>query len=70
MIAKKELYERSGVREHWPVDPGSSSVFQYALLDGRYGPATAMLHGGAVKSTAVPGFAWQKRWNLRHNHRR
>jgi Uma2 family endonuclease len=58
MTAKKELYERSGVREYWIVNPGSGSVFTYVLLDGRYGPTTEILKGSAVKSVALPGFIW------------
>ena len=32
---KKKMYERSGVREYWIIDPGLFAVEQYVLRDGR-----------------------------------
>lgn len=58
LSTKKTLYERAGVREYWLVDPHNGSVFPYVLVDGRYGPTTEILRGGAVKSVALPGFIW------------
>jgi Uma2 family endonuclease len=55
---KKALYERTGVREYWLVSPETGSVFRYVLEDGRYGPVTEILRGGAVESIAFPGFSW------------
>ncbi len=58
LTVKKELYERSGVQEYWLVNPQNGSVFPYVLIDGRYGPTTEILRGGAVNSIALPGFTW------------
>lgn len=33
---KKELYEQSGVKEYWIVDPNIRSIETYLLLDGKY----------------------------------
>ena len=33
---KMQVYERSGVREYWIVDPVSQTVDQYVLADGRF----------------------------------
>ena len=33
---KKDIYERCGVREYWIVNPGSKSVSQYVLTDGKF----------------------------------
>ena len=33
---KFRLYEKSGVKEYWIIDPKSMSVEQYILKDGRY----------------------------------
>jgi len=55
---KKALYERAGVREYWIVSTETGSVFRYVLKDGRYGPVTEILRGGAVESSAFPGFSW------------
>jgi len=59
MTAKKQLYERSGVREYWIVNPESNSVFPYVLSGGRYGPTTEILKGEPVKSSVLTGFVWQ-----------
>jgi Uma2 family endonuclease len=59
MTAKKQLYERSGVREYWIVNPESGSVFPYVLSEGRYGPTTEILKGEPVKSSILTGFVWQ-----------
>jgi Uma2 family endonuclease len=55
---KKALYERSGIREYWLVSTETGSVFRYVLEDGRYGPVTEILRGGAAESMALPGFSW------------
>jgi Uma2 family endonuclease len=56
---KRMLYERSGVREYWIVSPETGSVFRYVLEDSRYGPATEILRGDPVDSSALPGFSWR-----------
>lgn len=33
---KKELYEKSGVKEYWIVDPAMRSIEAYILADGKY----------------------------------
>ncbi|OHD23586.1 MAG: hypothetical protein A2Y38_07935 [Spirochaetes bacterium GWB1_59_5] len=58
MTAKKALYEHSGVREYWLVNPGSGSVFRYVLKDGHFGPATEILKGDTVECVTLPGFTW------------
>jgi Uma2 family endonuclease len=36
--AKFDLYERSGIREYWVIDPGSSTIHVYRLeASGKYG---------------------------------
>ena len=39
---KKELYERSGVREYWIVDPFEHTLEQFVLKDGSYQPKTVI----------------------------
>jgi len=58
MTRKKALYERSGVREYWIVNPDSGSVLRYVLVDGRYSPATEILPGEPVHSAVLEGFSW------------
>ena len=33
---KKDLYEKSGVKEYWIVDPNMRSIEAYLLFDGKY----------------------------------
>ena len=33
---KKDVYERSGVKEYWLLDPAGKSLEQYLLRDGKY----------------------------------
>ena len=36
LTVKKDVYEASGVREYWIVDPRAKSVMVYLLRDGKY----------------------------------
>lgn len=56
--AKKELYERAGVREYWIIHPDTRSVFRYILEDGRYAPVTEFRRGESVQSLVLSGFSW------------
>jgi Uma2 family endonuclease len=56
---KKDLYEKTGVREYWVLNPRSGSVFQYVLKEGKYGPMREILNGEFVESFALPGFSWK-----------
>ena len=33
---KKDLYEKSGVREYWLVDPDTKTIEVYLLTDGKF----------------------------------
>ena len=58
MSVKMKLYELSGVREYWMVNPDTGSVFRYVLKDGHYGAVTEILHGQGVESAIFKGFVW------------
>jgi len=47
------LYERSGVREYWTVDPGLRCVRRYVLEGGRYGDGELFLADGRVESRVL-----------------
>jgi Uma2 family endonuclease len=53
---KYDLYQRSGVREYWVVDPPGRWVQQYILAaDGRYAPEIVFVKSGTLVSSALPG---------------
>ncbi len=52
------LYERSGVREYWIVDPGNLSVHAHRLDEsGKYAPVKVYFREDAIESTALPGLS-------------
>lgn len=55
---KRDLYERSGVREYWIISTGTGSVFRFTLRGGRYGPVEETLRGDEARSVAFAGFSW------------
>lgn len=54
--AKRETYERNGVREYWLVDPRNKSVEVYGLVEQRYKLIGYQEETGIVKSAALEGF--------------
>ena len=53
--ARRDLYERSGVREYWVLDPRAETVTLLRLADGSF--AEAASEGGLLCSAVVPGLA-------------
>ncbi len=54
--AKRETYERNGVREYWLVDPRNKSVEVYGLVEQRYKLIAYQEENGLVQSAALEGF--------------
>ena len=53
---KYNLYERSGVKEYWVVDPPGRWVQQYILgANGRYAPEVVFVQKGTLVSAVLPG---------------
>jgi Uma2 family endonuclease len=54
---KLRLYERSGVREYWTIDPAGRWLRTYELREAGYGPGTLFEEKGRVESAvlSVPG---------------
>jgi Uma2 family endonuclease len=56
---KYKVYEKSGVREYWIVDPHSKSVLIFCLKGGKYALNQEVEQQGAVQSRIIAGFAVQ-----------
>ena len=60
MKEKFELYERSGVREYWVIEPKAAWLNRFALgADGSYGKALVRSRGdalGSAPSMVLEGF--------------
>ena len=54
--AKKDNYEKYGVREYWLVDPKNNAVEVYALVDERYKLVSYVVETGVAKSAVLEGF--------------
>lgn len=53
---KYEVYEESGVKEYWLMDPEGQTVLIYTLIDGRYQTSRLMTTGDIVKSSVISEF--------------
>ena len=57
---KFDLYQRSGVREYWVIDPRGEWVQQYVLAeDGLFGPEKLFDGKGTVNSVVMEGFSFE-----------
>ncbi|EKB48984.1 Uma2 family endonuclease [Cecembia lonarensis] len=53
---KYEVYEESGVKEYWLVDPEGQIVLIYTLIRGKYQSTRIMTIGDTAKSSVIEGF--------------
>jgi Uma2 family endonuclease len=53
---KFEVYESSGIKEYWIVDPESQTLLVYTLKDGKYQASRLMTSGDNVKSSVLKDF--------------
>ncbi|EKB48982.1 hypothetical protein B879_02398 [Cecembia lonarensis LW9] len=54
---KYEVYEESGIKEYWLVDPESQTLLIYTLVQGKYQSSRLMTLGDIAKSAVIKGFA-------------
>jgi Uma2 family endonuclease len=54
---KYAVYERSGVREYWIVDPMDRTIDIYVSVDGKFSLSAQADSEGVVQSTVVAGFS-------------
>ncbi|TVP50469.1 MAG: Uma2 family endonuclease [Mongoliibacter sp.] len=53
---KYEVYEESGVKEYWIVDPEGKTVLIYTLTQGKYSASRWMTVGDVAISSVIKGF--------------
>ncbi len=53
---KFEIYQESGVKEYWVVDPLQRCVTQYNLVDAKLITSRPLFEGDTIYSTAITGF--------------
>jgi Uma2 family endonuclease len=56
-VDKKALYEQCGVAEYWIVDPDSSLIEVFALVDGAYRLHARGVAAEPVSSSLLPGWS-------------
>ncbi len=54
---KKRLYETSGVKEYWIVDPKAREIEVYELVDDRYALFGRQEKQGVITSKLLQGFS-------------
>jgi Uma2 family endonuclease len=54
MFTKFELYQESGVKEYWIVQPESKSILIYSLQNGRYIGLPPLTEGQKINSPLFP----------------
>ena len=55
---KLELYEKSGVREYWIIQPETATVYQFVLEGDTFAPVREFRRGVPVTSAVFTGFSW------------
>jgi Uma2 family endonuclease len=55
---KRELYEKSGVREYWIIQPETATVYQYVREGAAFAPVREFRRGIPVHCAVFAGFSW------------
>ncbi len=53
-VTKFELYQASGVKEYWIVQPETRHIFIYTLIDGKFIGLPPLTEGQVIKSPLFP----------------
>ncbi|MFY7733326.1 MAG: Uma2 family endonuclease [Bacteroidia bacterium] len=53
---KYEVYEESGVKEYWVIEPESQTMLVYTLVNGKYQPSKLLTLGDEIITPILPGF--------------
>jgi Uma2 family endonuclease len=54
---KYEVYEESGVKEYWVIQPTEQTLLVYTLTLGKYVPSKLFSPGDIVSSACIEGFS-------------
>jgi Uma2 family endonuclease len=54
---KYEVYEESGIKEYWLVEPEGQTLLIYTLVQGKYQSSRLMTLGDIAKPSVIKGFA-------------
>jgi Uma2 family endonuclease len=54
---KYEVYEESGVKEYWVIQPTEQTLLIYSLTTGKYVPSRLFSPGDIVSSACIEGFS-------------
>lgn len=54
---KYEVYEESGVKEYWVIQPTEQTLLIYTLISGKYVPSRLFSPGDIVSSACIAGFS-------------
>src|SRR5690606_25776602 len=54
---KYEVYQESGVREYWIIQPAEHTLLIYSLKEGLFVPSRLLTSGDVVTSSVLPGFS-------------
>lgn len=57
LLHKYEVYEESGVREYWVIQPSGHTLLVYTLVNGKFVPSRLFTHGDVVNSDVIEGFS-------------
>lgn len=57
LLHKYEVYQESGVKEYWIIQPIEQTLLIYTLQNGRYVSSRLMTSGDVVTSSVLPGFS-------------
>ncbi len=53
---KYEVYEESGVKEYWVIEPESQTMLVYTLVNGKYQPSKLLTLGDEIVTPILLGF--------------
>lgn len=53
---KYEVYEESGVKEYWVIEPESQTMLVYTLVNGKYQPSKLLTLGDEIVTPILPSF--------------